>query len=572
MKLYDWLRRDAVGRVVLVRGALGVIVALGMLCLTVAPARADSLNWVGSGLDDKWSTGANWNTGNPVANGDALIYDDTVGIPVGAVNGVVDASYSVASMRFDNTTGDPNRLYTLQIAPAITLTSGALDVGRHDPWPDPGNANYVTATFTGGGKMVVNGPLTVRTGGSATPKTPAKLDVTALSEFTVNTTGNIHLGGTNNGRGELILSPVSLLRATNIFVPGAHSWATAGLTSGIYFGEHTTLNADNITVGGYGLDGKMLFQTGLSGPQVVIRDQAGTGRANLYIGDMHKADRDVGGTVDFTGGSVDAEFNQLHVGLIDIRDAVEDTTIAAAVGTLSISAGTIDATDVVLGRALDGGAGTYPNDWADGTLNISGGQFTAGTITLAQDEALLHDRVRGTVDLSGGTLSAGTIQKGAGGGETFFNWTGGTLHADTFGLDLVNTGTGTLAPGASIGTSDLLASYTQGEDATLEIQIDGTDFDFVHVTQGATLDGMLDVLFISPPPVGSTFDVLVADQGITDLGMDFSYPGPVYMYYSIVSLGGTSEAVRLHYTPEPATMTLLGLPLAWLARRRRNRK
>jgi len=114
---------------------------LGALLAT--SAHAGTINWVGAGADDKWSTGANWDTGNPLANGDVLFYDDTVPIPVGAVNGTVDASYNVASMRFDNTSGDPNRLYTLQIASGTTLTSDALDVGRHDPWPDPGNANYV---------------------------------------------------------------------------------------------------------------------------------------------------------------------------------------------------------------------------------------------------------------------------------------------------------------------------------------------------------------------------------------------------------------------------------------------
>ncbi|MDY0170632.1 MAG: hypothetical protein RBS80_29090, partial [Thermoguttaceae bacterium] len=403
-----------------------------------AGAHAATIHWVGGGADNHWSTGANWDPFDTDPSGDALHYDNGVAVNVATLSGTVDGSYLVASMRLNNLsagtdpTPDPlgNRLYTFHVPSGTTLTvSGAASIGyQFSTWTEPEikrNRYYVTGLFAGGGEMVVNGPLTVRNAGSGSPAQPATLDVSGLSKFTVDTTGNIHLGGTNNGRGVLILAPDNLLKAANIYAPGAQSWATGGLMSSLLLGEQNTLQADNIFVGGWGLYGQMLFQSGLANPTVAIRNRAGTGPANLYIGDMRQNDRTVAGTVDFTGGTVDAELDQLQLGIVHIRAAVVDRT-PGATGTLTMSAGRIGANHVILGRMVNGDVN--PNRlWADGILNVQGGEFGAGSIVLGQDEAN-NDRARGTINFTGGTLSAGTIQKGVGGGEAIFNFTGGTLH------------------------------------------------------------------------------------------------------------------------------------------------
>lgn len=429
-----------------------------------AGAHAATIHWVGDGADNHWSTGANWSPFDTDPTGDTLHYDNGTAVDVTKLSGTVNAGYTVTSMRLNNLsaavdTVDPlgHRLYTFHVPSGTMLTvSGAVSIGyQFSTWTEPEikrNRYYVTGLFDGGGEMVINGPLTVRNAGSGSPAQPATLDVSGLSKFTVDTTVNIHLGGTNNGRGVLILAPDNLLKAANIYAPGAQSWATGGLMSSLFFGEQNTLQADNIFVGGWGLYGQMLFQSGLANPMVTIRNRDGTGPANLYVGDMRQNDRTVAGTVDFTSGSVDAELGQLQLGIANMRATTEDWTISAT-GTLNMPDGTISAAEVVLGRNVNG----IDNPFGHGILNLQGGEFIAASILLGQDESTSGrtNRARGTINLTGGTLNAGTIQKGTGDGDAVFNFTGGTLHVGTFGsedkpIDLGQLG-GMLAPGNPIG-------------------------------------------------------------------------------------------------------------------------
>ncbi len=540
--------------------------------------QAADINWVGGGTDNNWSTGANWSPADTDPTGDNLFYDVTDMTTLGTVNGTVDSSYNVASMKFDHPSTASDQGHTIEITSGNTLTvSGTMDVGRHGPWPTHENNKYVTAMFTGGGQMVVNGAVTIRNAGADSPHRAARLDVSGLSQFTVDTAASIHLGGTNNGRGELILSPDNLLKAASIYLPGAQSWATGGLMSSLQLGQQNTLNADIISVGGYGLAGEMLFQSGLTNPEVTIRDRAGTGAADLYIGDMHNNDRDVSGLVDFTGGTVNAEFDQLQLGLVDVRDTASDR-IVGAIGTLNMSAGTIDANNVVLGRAVDGSAGAanHYSDWADGILNLQGGEFTATTITIADDDAPLHDRVRGSINLSDGTLTAGTIEQGDGNGQAAFNWTGGTLHVDTFGFQLDQDG-GTLAPGASVGQTEILADYNQAVPGILQIEIEGTgtagvDYDLVTVAGTATLLGDLEVL-IDPgydPQVGDFFDVLTATASIDAGSLTLGGQGTFTM--AVLANPGGGQLLRLTAVPEPSTLLLLLCAAGLLAGARRRRR
>lgn len=547
-------------------------VALFLVCvvlvagMTATPALAGTINWTGGGADDDWSTGDNWSPADTDPTGDALVFDSTVLLPAGTVNGIVDASYTVASMRFDNanwaTSGD--RLYTIQIPSGTTLTvSGGLDVGRHGAWisSNYGNHKYVTANFTGGGQMVVNAPLTICNAGPDYPRVPAKLDVSGLSQFTVNTTSSISIGGTNNGAGELVLSPNNLLKAAGIYLDYSNSWAGPGdLMSSLYLGQQNTINADVISVGGYGLSGRIRFQSGLTNPTVTIRNRVGSGPANLVIGDQHGDLRESTGTVDFSGGTVDAQLNQLSLGLNDLYNPSSDT--AGISGTLTMSAGTITASTMLLGQIVEGAAS---GNWTQGILNVQGGQFTVTTATLADDDAPLHDRVRGTINLSGGTLTAGTIQKGDGNGQAIFNWTGGTLHVDNFGLDLVQNNTAsqsTLAPGQSIGTTAIAGDYLMNA-GILQIEIDPSipANDLVTVTGQAVLNGQLQIVLTGPGlELYDFFDVLTAQEGIVD-NLTVTGDRPGGWTKEVLGPAGGPQTLRLTATPEPSSSLLLGTAL-----------
>jgi T5SS/PEP-CTERM-associated repeat protein len=165
-----------------------------------------------------------------------------------------------------------------------------------------------------------------------------------------------------------------------------------------------------------------------------------------------------------------------------------------ATGTASVSGGAnwrVD-NDLHVGGSVDGSGGT-------GTLDLlAGGEVRVGN--------MLRVWTAGTVDLSGGTLAANTIQHTDGG---TFNFTGGTLHVNTFTGNLENDG-GTLAPGASPGTTTITGGYEQNA-GSLQIELASpTSFDKLIVSGDVSLGGALDVSLLGAysPAAGATFDIL----------------------------------------------------------------
>jgi len=135
---------------------------------------------------------------------------------------------------------------------------------------------------------------------------------------------------------------------------------------------------------------------------------------------------------------------------------------------------------------------------------------------------------------------------------------------------LTNAG-GALAPGHPLGVTNINGGYTQESDGTLDIELggytQGTEYDFVNVTGLASLDGSVDVSLINSfqPKLGDRFDVLLASNGIDDLGLDVNFGPPAGFSYSIVPWGGSAEMLELQYVPEPGAWVLLALGAVALA-------
>ena len=499
------------------------------------------------------------------------------------------------------------------------------------------------AAVTGDGTLTVNSPsydfrMTGFRHAGGVKRSALALDMSGLDTFHATVNEFLAPGGYINTTSQLTLAETNTITAdATVFC----AWGgSAGAGNFVHLGQTNTLHTNKLVISGGRASSTTEFASGLSGtPTVEIRGKAGgTSRADLWIADQNgNAGYGSGGSsspnglANFTAGSIDA---MLDVAILGRNGYYASNQPGGARATLSFNEGSIDATTIVLARTpavslgydptgysageghtrgtihMGGGSltvgsmmlgevqGHGPAQWdpdhplkrqpstmATGTLNITGGDATVtGNVTLAHHTSTGEATATGIINLSGGTLSAGSIVEGNAGSGTNvaeFNWTGGTLHVDTFGLDLLNddpgapgTGTGTLAPGRSIGTTSILGDYTQGAGATLQIEIaDFDDFDFVNVTGNADLDGTLEVILDGyTPTIGDQFLILHATTlegtfaGIDDAGATLASPGYWGLNYDY-----EAGDVYLHVLPEPATMTLLALGAACLALRRRKR-
>jgi hypothetical protein len=165
---------------------------------------------------------------------------------------------------------------------------------------------------------------------------------------------------------------------------------------------------------------------------------------------------------------------------------------------------------------------TNPGDNA--TLNITSGwikvedapQGLSDGMTVVGD----NNAATATLNLSGGKLTTKTLLKGAGGS---FNFTGGTLSAETVGFTLVNNG-GTIAPGESPGMTHVMGDLALNS-GTLEIEIGGTgvgEYDMLVVDGGTMLGGLLKVVPIDlgnglyVPALGDVFMLMASQNGFGD--------------------------------------------------------
>jgi T5SS/PEP-CTERM-associated repeat protein len=203
-------------------------------------------------------------------------------------------------------------------------------------------------------------------------------------------------------------------------------------------------------------------------------------------------------------------------GTLEITDGGSVTTGSDAfVGENEDSSGTVTVTGAgsiwQIGGRLDIGydASSLSNGGV-GILHIQPG----GTVNATQGTAVsLGDQL----SLEGGTLSTTQISFPDGGNpDTNFEWTSGTLHVGQFLGDLDNQA-GVLAPGNSVGITNIQGNYNQLADATLEIHVGGTtpvsQYDSVRVTGNAFLGGDLELALVNGfvPSSANTFTILHAD-------------------------------------------------------------
>jgi hypothetical protein len=157
------------------------------------------------------------------------------------------------------------------------------------------------------------------------------------------------------------------------------------------------------------------------------------------------------------------------------------------------------------------------------------------------------------LNLSGGKLTTKTLLKGDAG---TFNFTGGTLSAETVGFSFENNG-GVISPGNSPGVTHVLGDLTMNSGSIL-LEIAGSTeslYDQLLVDGTLTAGGTLDVALLGYNPIeGDSFDLL--DFGSLTGSFDVLLPVLDAGLVWDVSSFGTDGVLNVIAVPEPSSLVI----------------
>ncbi len=443
-----------------------------------------------------------------------------------------------------------------------SLARTALSIGQSTTstaFAFNGSMNLSSSTFNAFLGSVVVGEKTLGGGGGdvgiLTGGNAGAIDIGASGNSANFLVG--HTSGGNSSSGNVDFSGQTSLTASlnNLYV-GTSEVGTA--TGTLKLAATSSIDAHAIRVGYSTNDannGPNLLALGNSNTittnEFTVGGQRGTGSVSIPSG----------GTLNL---GTAAEFTDLYVGRNNAN------TSASSSGNMDLSAATVNAFlgTVVVGEKSGGGTGGGTGTFTTGLH----GTIEAQTITLGVGTG------SGTFNFNGGTLTAGFIGKGT--GTAAFNWNDGILHVGNFGtsglpMNLVNMGTGTLAPGDDPGLTTVFGNYSQGASASLQIELGGltpgSTYDQVVATGNAAIGGDLSVVLFGGfnPTLGESFKILTAGAvsgnfshlALPALGPNLSW-----------SVDYEPTFVALNVVPEPNGVVLAGLGLValtgWISRRR----
>jgi autotransporter-associated beta strand protein len=429
-----------------VKSMLRLLTLAIVIVLSNAPSSvmAVALTWDNGSSNMLWSDSGNWNPDSP-ASGNDITFDNSVGSgTVGVTTNIVDASVAINSLNYINTNGTgngppPTIHQTTVINSGETLTvNGNLSVG---------NPNLTGTTVTmrgstlGTGSLFVNNTsanIHVNPGGAFyTPAHTVTFDMSGLGSFTANVNA-LRVGTVDGGITTMNLATTNVITANEVTV-GLNGWNGGGT---MRLGQTNTINTDLLRVSapspqsGYGT---INFNTGLTNPTVQLRAKDGVSRiANVQVGYVSNTSGPSPGLLDFNGGSVNALFGAVALGISDANPLGQSRSGS---GTLQFNAGTIDATSITMSTAGPWNGGAATAQVTSGVLTVAGtGTLIADTITMTVRNSGTAGLTSATVNLNGtGTLRATTIGRGAalgtGTSSIAFNFNGGTL-AHKSGTDL----------------------------------------------------------------------------------------------------------------------------------------
>lgn len=470
------------------------VVAVGLLSADLASAQNIWMGVAGTSATTNWSDVANWSLGS-VPTTEAVIFQDTGAVAVGVINNVVDGAFAgtPGSLQFANT----NNSHTTLIPDGMTLSiAGALIAGTEVATDIAGKTNTITGP---GGALVANASganFIVRQWpvASASSASRTTLDMSGLGTFTGTFSrlliGVANSGGGNRASGRLILARTNTLTLNGSTHPQldlGDSGSNNGNGSQLLLGQTNAFFVDTLTIGRYKERAvTMNFMTGLSSPTLYLRGSDNSSRVTLWnIGDMGtgSATANAQGTVDLTGGSLNAQVETLVVGRASEYTGSTGTT-GPGTGTLTFNAGTLDVNTLRIGYQGRGTSAAGTTSGA-GTVNVNG-------------TALL--RVNAALELgvsTGGTGVAGTVGT--------LNINGGTVRTPAIAAQFGGTnnnvtisGNGSLVVSNTAGPGIRTLAMTNGV-LTVPVSVAGATVLVTNVALGGATN-TLNLTAIPPVP------------------------------------------------------------------------
>ena len=486
-----------------------LVVHAFVCAVCVSSLHAQTATWTGGGVDDNWTSGANWAGGTPPTAGNALGFGGTTRLT--PVNNLT-ADTSFAGITFDAGAGP------------FTLSGNRITLG--------GN--------------VVNNDDDLQTIDLA-------LILSATRTFDA-ASGNIALGGTLSGSGGLTKAGAGTV---TLGAAGSAMGALSVSAGTLAFVGGSASNTGNIAVRG---DGTVSLANGasLTSSGVVFLGNASGEGGNLTQSS---------GTLTINGVDTANQNRAFVVG--EWADAGGSSTYTLSGGSLSVPNGTFFLrwnTETAIWNMSGGAASVRQLQFGaggtgTGTLSLTGGRLAVGAGGITQNGGAA------VLNLGGGTLAASAnwsstlpMTLTGTGGSTTFDTAGNTntLSGVLSGAGgLVKTGTGSLtisglntyAGGTTVNQGTLLLGAFSGGTGTIR----GT----LTVESGATVDYTLANAF--GYTAGSSINVLNINGGTVggaNVGNHFWNSFQLTMTGGTLKLGGgNNEFQTPTFTANAASTT-----------------
>jgi autotransporter-associated beta strand protein len=387
---------------------------------------AATRTWINKAGDLNWSNPINWSGSVVPVPGDVAKFDTnaavtTQGTPYSCV---VNVSTNLNTLYLQNS----NQLFfhNIQIADGTTLFLSPVASGYalwSCPQLSPSPASPITNTITG-----ANGTIAASAGylgviqGGATPAIEV-LDMSGLGTLKLTNATRIYINGTgaagtydqSQGMWKMAKTNIiTLVDAVNIdFLIGQNS-GNEGALAYVELGQTNAIFADvGVAVGMRGVnDCQMRFGPSFVNGYAYFRSRSGGRMAHFAMGDNNLLQtgafgatgtgRPITTTVNFTGGTVDAQVSDLSVGRGGTNSSRTTYDTGGSVqGYLTFNRGVIDATTAAIGYA------------ANAISPVTSGQVNVdGTGQLVVQSYIVLGNFQNTNVASNAKLNIGTISGG----------------------------------------------------------------------------------------------------------------------------------------------------------------